>query len=112
MSSKHSLKSSHKHKSDFTLSKISTTGKGHEDSTHPTYPAIGHNTDSPTCSNPWFTSSTTTMTQADYQARMQAQLDDIGAQLDLNDTQADFYDNQMDHYATQLDLSEDESEGY
>jgi hypothetical protein len=52
------------------------------------------------------------MTQADYQARMQAQLDDIGAQLDLNDTQADFYDNQMDHYATQLDLSEDESEGY
>jgi hypothetical protein len=65
---------------------------------------------SPTLSNPQYTSSTITMTPANYQAQMQAILDGIDTQLDLNGTQVDFYCNQMDHYDTQLDLSGDECE--
>lgn len=68
--------------------------------------------DTPTLSNPRYASSTNTMTQAVYQARMQAILDGIDAQLDLNGTQVDFYCNQMDQDDTQLDLSGDECEEY
>jgi hypothetical protein len=50
------------------------------------------------------------MTEAEYRARMQALLFDIGPQLDLNGTQVDFYDTQLDQYDSQLELDDDEPE--
>jgi hypothetical protein len=48
------------------------------------------------------------MTEAEFQARMQALLDDIDIQMDPNDDPTDSCDTQGDRYATQLDIDEDE----
>jgi len=48
------------------------------------------------------------MTEAEFQARMQALLDDIDIQMDLNDASVDIYGTQWDRYDTQLDLDEDD----
>jgi hypothetical protein len=50
------------------------------------------------------------MTEIEYQARMQALLEDIGPRLDLNGADMDSYDVQVEQHDAQLDLDEDDSE--
>lgn len=80
----------------------------HEDSIQARLPAITRFALSPTRSTPQYTSFTTILTEAEFQARMRALLDELDTKLDLNDTQMDFSDSQLDHYDVQLDLEEDE----